>query len=153
MAESNILNSLRNKRDDIERAIVAYEAKLAACRRDLSHIIATLVVFEASGDPLEMGAHVSIARLFKRGEAYTICRKALEASPAGLDTRQLALAVMRSKGLDEGDAVIRKAIALTIVHVMRMRWKRGLIRNLGRRKGVSVWTLTPQFKQPNNSLG
>ena len=141
MAESNILNSLRNKRDDIERSITAYEGNLDSARRDLAHVLATLSIFEASGEPKDMGAYVSITRMFRRGETYTICRKALEAAPEGLDTRQLALAVMREKGLDERDAVIRKALALSVVHIMRMRWKRGLVRLIGKRAGVSVWTL------------
>lgn len=94
MAEMQILTTLKRKRDDIERTITAYEGKIAACRRDLAHVIGVLALFEASGEPSELGAHVSIVRLFKRGEVFAICRKALEAAPDGLDTRELALAVI-----------------------------------------------------------
>ncbi len=45
MAESQTLVVLRNKRDEIERAIVAYEKELAQARRDLAHVNATLRMF------------------------------------------------------------------------------------------------------------
>ncbi len=135
-----ILTTLKRKRDDIERTITAYEGKIAACRRDLAHVIGVLALFEASGEPSELGAHVSIVRLFKRGEVFAICRKALEAAPDGLDTRELALAVIRAKGLDEADAVMRKAVALSIINVMYGQERRMKVVSAGKRRGVRVWT-------------
>jgi hypothetical protein len=58
-----------------------------------------------------MGVH----RLFKRGEIWSIVKPALEAAPAGLDTRELAAAVVQAKGLDVNDRVFRSTVALSIV--------------------------------------
>ncbi|RNJ49281.1 hypothetical protein D1O30_06390 [Methylocystis hirsuta] len=80
-------------------------------------------------------------RLFKRGEVHRICQEALAGAPEGLDTRELGLAVVRAKGLDEGDAVLRKAVNYRIVQAMRMQELRGRVSGTGKRKGVRVWGL------------
>src|SRR5579863_2823977 len=126
MADPQITNTLRNKRDEIERTIAAYEAKLKAAHVDLAHVNATLHLFEVSGDdrpqfPLPM----SIARMFKRSEIFGYCQTALQGAPEGLDTRELALAVIRAKGLDEGDGVLRNAIGASVTRTLGMRAKRG----------------------------
>lgn len=74
--------------------------------------------------------------VFKRGEAYRICQAALAEAPEGLDTRELALVVIRAKSMDESDTVLRKAIGFRIVQAMRMQEKRGCIAGAGKRKGV-----------------
>jgi hypothetical protein len=43
----------------------------------------------------------------------------------------------RAKGMDEGDAVLRKAINYRIVQAMRMQEKRGRVIGTGKRKGAS----------------
>ena len=47
-------------------------------------------------------------RLFKRGEPWAICAAALATGPQ--TTKELALALMRAKGMDLGDTVLAKAI-------------------------------------------
>ena len=108
---------------------------------DLAYVLGMLALFEASGEFSELGAHVSIVRLFKRREMFGICREALTQAPGGLDTRELALAVIRAKGLDEADAVMRKAVALSIINVMYGQTKRGKVASGGKRRGVRVWWL------------
>lgn len=139
MADPHILTTLRRKRDETEAAIRAYEKKAEALRRDLAHVNATLRLFELNGAHEVFPVHMDLTRLFKRGEVFAICKQALEAAPDGLDTRELALAVIRAKGMDEADAVLRKAINYRIVQAMRMQEMRGRVSGAGRRKGVRVW--------------
>jgi len=139
MAEPQIVTTLRRKRDEIERAIAAYEKKIEQARIDLASVNATLRLFEQDADP-ESLVYLDTLRLFRRGEIVAICKRALsEEGP--LDTRELALRLVRAKGLDESDAVLRKAICFRIVQAMRLQWKRGAIRSSDKRAGVRVWSL------------
>lgn len=140
MPDPQVLNTLRTKRDAIEHAIATYEKHIEAARRDLAAVNATIRMFELDNGGEGTPVYFDISRLFKRGELYAICKASLDAE-GPLDTRELALRVCRSRGLDEGDAPLRKAIALRIVQMMRMRARRGAIACTGKRRGVVVWRL------------
>lgn len=148
MTDPQIVTTLRRKRDEMEAAIRAYEKKTEALRRDLAHVNATLRMFELNGEHEVFPVHMDLTRLFKRGEVFRICREALESAPEGLDTRELALAVIRAKGMDEGDAVLRKAINYRIVQAMRMQELRGRVFGNGKRKGVRIWRVIPIVPGP-----
>lgn len=139
MADPQIVNTLRNKRNDIERAIKAYEKQIADARADLSHINATLRLFEVGGERTQFPVHMGLARMFKRGELFGLCRAALEAAPEGLDTRELAISVIEAKRLDATDKVLRQAVAYSIVNVMRRQAGRGTVIAGEKRKGVRMW--------------
>jgi hypothetical protein len=142
MAEPHIVTTLRSKRDELERIIGSYEKATDAARYDLSHVNATLQLFERGADPKAYPSKMSIIRLFKRGEVFAICKAALAQAPNGMDTRELALAVIRSKALDECDTVLRKAVAYSIINVMRQQHQRGAVADGGRSRGVRVWRLS-----------
>ncbi len=139
MADPQIVNTLRNKRDEIERAIKAYEKQITDARADLSHINATLRLFEVGGERTQFPVHMGLARLFKRGELFGLCKTVLEAAPEGLGTRQLALSVIEAKQLDASDKVLRQAVAYSIVNVMRKQAGRGSVVAGPKRKGVRLW--------------
>ena len=141
MADPQVITTLRRKRDEIERAIGAYERKVEAARRDLSAVNATLRIFELNGDPLEFPAHMEVHRLFKRGEMTAIAKAAL-AKEGPLDTRELALRVIHAKGLDEDDKVLRQTITFRLVQALRLQAKRRTLAQRGKRKGVSIWSIT-----------
>lgn len=141
MAEPQIVSTLRSKRDELERIINSYEMAATAARRDVAHVNATLELFERNGAPDAYPSRMSIARMFKRGEIFTLSKAALAEVPEGLDTRELALAVIRAKGMDETDAVLRKAVGFRIVQAILRQEARGHVANAGRRRGVRVWAL------------
>ena len=140
MADPHILTTLRSKRDDIQAAIEAYEAKIEAAKRDLSAVNAVLRLYELDGERREFPAYVDLGRLWKRGEISAICRQALE-QEGPLDTRELAERVIRAKGLDEDDKVLRQTVTFRIVQVLSIAAKRGRFASEGKRKGVRVWVL------------
>ena len=140
MAEPLIITMLRSKRDEIEGAVVAYEKRLNEARANLAHVTATLRTFEASDDPASLPAYVDVGRLFKRGEVVSICFAAL-AQEGPLDTRELGLRVVRAKGLDETDGVLRHTVVYRVVQALRIQRKRGRIESLGKRKAARVWAL------------
>jgi hypothetical protein len=139
MADPHVLTTLRGKRDELESLIVAYEKKIEAAQFDLMHVNATLRLFEMNGEAEPFPVHMVLNRVLKRGEVAKICQAALAEAPDGLDTRELAIAVIRAKGLDERDAVLRKSIALKVVSILAARERRGQVAGAGKRKGVRVW--------------
>jgi hypothetical protein len=141
MAELQIVNTLRSKRDELERIIGSYEKAIEAARRDLAHVNATLQLFQRDGVANAYPSKMSIIRVFRRGEIFALSRAALAQAPTGMDTRELALAVLRAKGMDAQDAVLRKAVAYSIINVMRQQFRRGNVADVGKRCGVRVWSL------------
>jgi hypothetical protein len=137
--EIRTVTTLRRKRDEISASIRMYEKKIAQARADMAHVAAAIRIFEASDRPADLAKYVDHYRLFKRGEPWAICAAAL--ADGLLDTKQLALAMMKAKGMDLTDAVLAKAIGTRLIHSLRMQEKRGHVRREGKRKGVTVWRL------------
>ena len=63
------------------------------------------------------------------------------AAEGPLDTRQLALRIIRAKGLTESDKVLAQSIALRVVQTLRMRARRNKVECITKTKGVCVWRL------------
>jgi hypothetical protein len=130
--------ALRRKRDEISGIIAEYENKIKAAQHDLAHVVASLRLFELTGDPSDFPPYIDLNRLLRRGETTRICMAAL-AKEGPLDTRELTQRVMVAKGLNDGDKVLARAIALRIVQTLRL--KRTKLDGREKRKGVSVWRL------------
>jgi hypothetical protein len=139
MAEIRTVTTLKRKREEIGASIRMYEKKITQARADLAHVAAAIRIFEASDRPADLAQYVDHYRLFKRGEPWAICAAALASGP--LSTKELALALMRAKGLDLADAVLAKAIGNRLIHSLRMQEHNGRVKRQGKRKGVSVWRL------------
>jgi hypothetical protein len=139
MAEIRTVTTLVTKRDEIERAIAGYESRLAQAKADLSHVNACIAIFEAHDDPTGSRAYVDTHRLFARGEMMRLCKDGLASGPK--TTKELALIVMAAKGLDIGDKVLARVMALRLVHALRQQWKRGHLAGEGKVKGARVWAL------------
>jgi hypothetical protein len=48
---------------------------------------------------------------------------------------------MRAKGLNPDDKVLAKGIGQSLIHSLRMQWKRGHLATRGKRLGTYVWAL------------
>jgi hypothetical protein len=133
-----VINTLRGKAAALERLIGKLEADLAQVRADLSHVNATIRLFEAPQSGEAFPTHMNLDRLFRRRELANLCKTALGGGP--LSTRELALAVIRAKGFDEDDRHLRTTIAYRIVQALRMQEKRaGDVQRQGKSGNVIVW--------------
>jgi hypothetical protein len=139
MTEIRTVTTLRAKRAEIISSIAQYEKRLAQARADLSHVNACIALFEASGEPSALTPYIDTHRLFARGELMTLCKDALASGPK--TTKELALHVMKAKGLDTGDKVLAHAMALRLIHALRQQWRRGLLMGEGKVKGARVWAI------------
>lgn len=141
MAESSTVTVLRTKRDELERIISSYEKSISAARRDLAHVNATMELFERDSASTNYPSRLSITRMFKRCELFELCKAALTDAPEGLNTRELGLAIIRAKGMDETDKVLRKAISSRIAQAMLKQEMRGRVAGDRKRRGARVWCL------------
>jgi hypothetical protein len=139
MAEIRTVTTLRSKKAEILASIAQYEKHIAQARADLSHVNACIALFEATGEPGAISPYVDTHRLFARGELMRLCKDALASGPK--TTKELALHVMAAKGLDTGDKVLARAMAMRLIHALRMQWRRGMISGGGKVKGARVWQL------------
>jgi hypothetical protein len=144
MAEIRTVTTLKRKRDEITRAIVNYENKIAQAKVDLAHINAAIRIFEITEDGASAGGnhvapYVDIYRIFKRGEMVAICKAALAKGP--MNTRQLSAVLLNAKGLDASDKVLAKAISYRLIHALRIQARSGKIVAMSREKAARVWRL------------
>jgi hypothetical protein len=139
MSEIRTVTTLRSKREEIVSSIKLYEDRIKQARADLAHVTACIKIFEASGDTQDMPRYVDVYRLFARGEPIALCKEALASGPKS--TRELALHVMESKGLDTGDKVLAKAVASQLIHALRMQASRGRIARDGKKGTALIWRL------------
>lgn len=121
--EIRTATTLRRKATEIHRAIVLYEKQLERARADLAHVEATLAIFEARGDPKKFAVHVDVYRVFGRGELITLCKAALASGPK--TTKELALYIMRAKGMNVADVVLAKAVASRMINALGLQRRGG----------------------------
>lgn len=140
MSEPIAVLALRRKRDEISGTIAHYERLLREAQHDLAHVNASLRLFEATGEAADLPPYVDLNRVLRRGETTKICMDALT-TEGPLDTRQLAVRVIRAKGLSESDKVLAQTVALRVVQTLRMRARRHKVECVTKTKGVCLWRL------------
>lgn len=141
MAEIRTVTTLRRKHDQIRRAIRNYERKLDQARADLAHIAAAIAIFEGhKGQHTELPAYADMKRLFRYGEAFNLCRDALQSGPK--TTRELAAHIIMVKGLDSRDHVLSKVICRHIIHRLRRQHQQGRLLIDGKRQAAIIWRLS-----------
>ena len=146
MGEPIAVLALRRKRDQISGTITHYKRLLREAQHDLAHINASLRLFEAAGEADDLPPYVDLNRVLRRGETTLICMQAL-AKEGPLDTRQLALQVIRAKGLSESDKVLAQTVALRVVQTLRMPARRNKVESVTRTEGICVWRLPAASNQ------
>lgn len=117
-------------------------------QHDLAHVNSALRLFEASGEAGDLPPYVDLNRVLRRGETTKLCMEAL-ASEGPLDTRQLAMRVIRAKGLSQSDKVLAQTVALRVVQTLRSRAKRFKVVCTTKTKGVCLWRLPLPGERPS----
>jgi hypothetical protein len=145
MNEPQVLHTFSGKRREIESRIGSLERDLEQARRDLSAILAAIIVFSADGP--RVTAYMNLSRLFPRHELPKPATAALDAAPDGLSTVAIAAHVIVAKGLDQGDRHLRMAIAYKAAQMLR-RWEREWkILRTGKVGSAITWRLIPPSPQ------
>lgn len=136
MAESLIIQSLKDKRAEIHGRIAAYQAQIAQAKHDLAHINASIRLFT---DPEHQRARYMVSHgFFKKGEIADLCVRHLDVD-GELTTRDLAERVMIERRLDATDATLRNSVVFKVVQALRHAARRKQVRMVEKRNGMCVW--------------
>lgn len=142
MALPQVVHTLTAKRNEIEAHISELRRQLATAERDLSSVNAVLALYDLSpSTQTRFPAYANLNRLFAYGEMFKLCKAALEEAGKPLDTREITHAIIRAKGWDENDVMLRKAIAYRLIQNLSRAAMQGRIGDAGKQRGVRVWRL------------
>lgn len=140
MPELQVINTLNTKADDLRSQIARIERELEQTKAALSHVLATMHLFQAPTSGGEFPLHYNMAQLFRHREIVGYCTEALQAGP--MDTRQLSDWITEKKQFPNPDRHLKTSIAFRIVQALRLQEKRGgNIRRIGKVSNVIVWQL------------
>ena len=140
MPELQVINTLNTKADDLRSQIVRLERELEQTKAALSHLLATMHMFQPPRAGEEFPTHYNMAQLFRRREIVGYCTEALQAGP--LDTRQLSDWIIDKKQFPNPDRHLKTSIAFRVVQALRLQEKRGgRIQRIGKVSNVVVWKL------------
>ena len=81
--------------------------------------------------------------IFSRHELPKFATAALEATPDGMSTVQVAARVIAAKVLDTTDKRIRKAVTYKLMQLLRQCEKKRKVKRVGKVGAAVVWLLPP----------
>jgi hypothetical protein len=141
MAELHVMSALRNKRAEMAGTVVQLEQQLVRQRADLSHLDATMRLFDPDIRPNEIRPRQRRARStwFHHGECLRLIYDELRDAPQPMTTRQLAERIMRNKAIPAADDRSRDLVQKTLLGSLN-RAKQTIARI--ETAGVVSWRLT-----------
>lgn len=141
MPDPQVINTLNTKADGLRSHIARLEKELEQTRAALSHVLATVHLFEAPEDGSQFPMHYNLDRLFKRREVVGYCREALKSGNV-MSTRQLANWIIEKKAFPNPDRHLKTSIAYRVMQALRLQEKRGgAIRRQGKDGNTLLWSL------------
>ena len=141
MVELHVMSALRNKRAEMAGTVVQLEQQLVRQRADLSHLDATMRLFDPDIRPNEIRPKQRRARStwFRHGECLRLIYDELRDAPQPMTTRELAERIMRVRAIPAADARSRDLVQKTLLGSLN-RAKQTIARI--ETAGVVSWRLT-----------
>jgi hypothetical protein len=117
MAEPHVINALRDKRSELAGMVHQLERQLSQHRGSLTHLDATMRLFDPGIRPQEIRARQQRTRSawFHPGECLRLIYDELRDAARPLTTRELAEQIMRVKAMAAADARQRELVQKTIL--------------------------------------
>ena len=141
MVERHVMSALRNKRAEMAGTVVQLEQHLVRQRADLSHLDATMRLFDPDIRPNEIRPRQRRARStwFRHGECLRLIYDELRDAPQPMTTRALAERIMRVRAIPAADDRSRDLVQKTLLGSLN-RAKQTIARI--ETAGVVSWRLT-----------
>jgi hypothetical protein len=141
MVERHVMSALRNKRAEMAGTVVQLEQQLVRQRADLSHLDATMRLFDPDIRPNEIRPRQRRARStwFRHGECLRLIYDELRDAPQPMTTRALAERIMRVRAIPAADDRSRDLVQKTLLGSLD-RAKQTIARI--ETAGVVSWRLT-----------
>jgi hypothetical protein len=117
MAEPHIISALRDKRSELAGGMKRMELELVEHRASLTHLDATIRLFDPDMRPQEIRAKQQRTRSvwFHPGECLRLIHGELRDAARPLTTRELADQIMRVKAMTAADERQRELVQETIL--------------------------------------
>jgi hypothetical protein len=144
MADPHVISALREKRAIVAGLIEKLERKLEQRRADLTHIDGVLRLFQPDRDPEAIRpkrAYARRTRYFAKGELSRLVLEALRDAGKPQTTDDIAGQIIRAKGFNTADSVLRVAIRDQGLTALRAFRKRGTVEQTGLGRGLR-WSLS-----------
>lgn len=141
MVELHVMSALRNKRAEMAGTVVQLEQHLVRQRADLSHLDATMRLFDPDIRPNEIRPRQRRARStwFRHGECLRLIYDELRDAPQPMTTRALGERIMRVRAIPAADDRSRDLVQKTLLGSLN-RAKQTIARI--ETAGVVGWRLT-----------
>jgi hypothetical protein len=141
-ADPHVVSALQDKAHDLRSAITTYEELLERSRHELAVVTATLSLFQRGDDRIYDHRPAHARNLFKRGEPLMICKTALAAKPAGMTTRELAVACLAAREFDYEDPVLVRAMTGLLSNTLKKAVRRSEVARIGANEDrKALWSL------------
>jgi hypothetical protein len=117
LAEAHVIYTLRDKRSELAGMVIRLEQELVEHRASLTHLDATMRLFDPDIRPEEIRPRQQRARnaWFRPGECLRLIYDVLRDASQSLTTRELAERVMDAKAIPAADDRQRALIQKTIL--------------------------------------
>lgn len=140
MAEPHVVTALIKKRSDLAAEIEQLQNKLKQTVIQLDHVEATLRIFKPDIDLGEvMPRRVPTAHHAFRGEMSRIILETLRQTERPLTSIQLTEAVMKERGLDVDDKVLRRTITKRVCACLRHWRNKGALKSTSGAGDLNLW--------------
>jgi hypothetical protein len=141
MAELHVIGALRNKRAELAGVVSQLEKQLVQERANLTHLDATMRLFDPNSRPKEIRPKQQRERSawFRQGECLRLIYDQLRDASQPLTTRELAERIMRVKAMPMDDDRRRELVQKTLLGSLN-RAKQTITRV--ETAGVVSWRLT-----------
>jgi hypothetical protein len=133
MADPLVISILSDKRAGIAGQIADLERQAAELRASLMHLDATLLPFDPDAVPAAIPPR-GVARkngLFGGGDISGACMAAIRESAGPVGSRETALRLMASKGLNTTDKKLRHAVQTSVRSALMAYRRRGVLESVG----------------------
>jgi hypothetical protein len=140
MSEPHVIGALRNKRAELAGVVSQLERQLSRQRLDLTHLDATLRLFDPTIRPTAIWPRRQYARntWFRQGECLRLIYDVLREAAQPVTTRELAERIMQIKAIPADEARARDLVQRTLLASLN-RAKATIAR--GDAGGVVAWRL------------
>ena len=141
MAELHVVGALRNKRAELAGLVGQLEKQLVQQRANLTHLDATMQLFDPDIRPQEIRPKQQRERRawFRQGECLRLIYDELRDAAQPVTTRELAERIMRLKAMPTTDDRRRELVQKTLLG--SLNWAKATIARV-ETAGVVSWRLT-----------
>jgi hypothetical protein len=143
MAETHIISGLTKKRGEILGSINHYKSLISQLDKDLSHIDATIQIFEPD---FNFGKRTRIVNkhrnsYFERGEAKTLILDTMRVCKEPIKTDELAFKIANLKQMDLSDSIEKRNFQKSIINTLSVLEKSNLIERVSKDGLVIIWKI------------